>query len=220
MIPHIIVTESEAEAEEYVSSFSKNHAVKPHNIERIFPEKKELGIGQVRQLQKAMIYSSNEVRVYVVYWFDTASIEAQNAFLKTLEEPVENSQLILVVKSASHLLPTVLSRVSVISLSPVNGEAGDTKAFDTLLDDMISLHHLKPIGDPLMSTKSKENPADMLSDFIAFFRKRLERDPKAAEILRAILAKRILVEHNNVDAQNAVDSILIQIYSTYKPARS
>jgi hypothetical protein len=188
-----------------------------HNIERIFPEKKELAIAQVRQLQKVMIYRSNDVRVHIVYWFDTASIEAQNAFLKTLEEPVENTQIILVAKSASYILPTVLSRITVISLLPVKKGTKEVSAFDSLLEDMIAGHHLKPLGDPLLSAKTRENPSDIFDEFIVFFRRRLAVDLQASEMLRKILAKRQLVEHNNVDVQNAVDSILIAIYSLYKP---
>lgn len=45
--------------------------------------------------------------------------EAQNALLKILEEPPSTTRLVLVVPSASHVLPTIRSRVAVVS-APTN----------------------------------------------------------------------------------------------------
>lgn len=42
------------------------------------------------------------------------SLEAQNALLKTLEEPPQNSHLILIAPSATSLLPTIASRCSIV----------------------------------------------------------------------------------------------------------
>jgi DNA polymerase-3 subunit delta' len=48
---------------------------------------------------------------------------AQNCLLKTLEEPPENTVLILTTAYPDHLLPTVLSRCQVIGMSPVGRNA-------------------------------------------------------------------------------------------------
>lgn len=48
---------------------------------------------------------------------------AQNCLLKTLEEPPDNTVLILTTAYPDHLLPTVLSRCQVIGLSPIGRAA-------------------------------------------------------------------------------------------------
>jgi hypothetical protein len=48
------------------------------------------------------------------------TVEAQNALLKTLEEPPEEALLLLGAKSESDLLPTILSRCQIIHLPTVS----------------------------------------------------------------------------------------------------
>ena len=51
-----------------------------------------------------------------------ATIEAQNAFLKVLEEPPASSIIILVTERADLLLPTIISRCSEIRFDPLPDE--------------------------------------------------------------------------------------------------
>ena len=48
------------------------------------------------------------------------SIEAQNAFLKLLEEPPEDTLIIITAVSRESLLPTINSRVQLIKINPPN----------------------------------------------------------------------------------------------------
>jgi len=50
------------------------------------------------------------MKVFVIREADRATVQAQNALLKTLEEPPGDTVLILLVKSLDRLLPTTLSR--------------------------------------------------------------------------------------------------------------
>ena len=50
------------------------------------------------------------------------SLEAKNALLKTLEEPPEYINIILISSSINHLLPTILSRMQSIKFYPVNSK--------------------------------------------------------------------------------------------------
>ena len=55
-------------------------------------------------------------RVIVIEDGQSMTAEAQNALLKTLEEPPEGTMLILTATSERQLLPTVLSRLQIITL--------------------------------------------------------------------------------------------------------
>lgn len=52
--------------------------------------------------------------VYIINDFDEASMEAQNSFLKRLEEPQKNLGFILTAKSEWQILPTIISRCQII----------------------------------------------------------------------------------------------------------
>jgi DNA polymerase-3 subunit delta' len=58
-------------------------------------------------------------RVAILQNFDAANDEAQNAFLKTLEEPPGNAVLLVTAERAETLLPTIVSRCEVMALRPL-----------------------------------------------------------------------------------------------------
>lgn len=83
--------------------------------------KKEIGIEQVRDLQRAAVLQPYEGRykVFIINNAESLSTEAANALLKTLEEPPEHAVLILLTIDDKLLLPTVVSRCQRVDLRPV-----------------------------------------------------------------------------------------------------
>ena len=94
-------------------NFSPNH---PDLL--YFPNDSKLGIEQAREINKHFLLKPYQFKGKVVVLEDAASltIEAQNALLKTLEEPPEDALVILGAKSESDLLPTVISRCQIVIL--------------------------------------------------------------------------------------------------------
>lgn len=91
-----------------------------HILER-GPEETQIKIDAVRQLQRALSLSAIEARwrVALLVDFQEASPEAQNALLKTLEEPAAGVVLLLTARQGEDLLPTIVSRCEVLGLRPV-----------------------------------------------------------------------------------------------------
>ena len=58
-------------------------------------------------------------RVVIIAGSDTMNMEASNALLKVLEEPPENTLLILTARQTADLLPTIVSRCQQIRFSPL-----------------------------------------------------------------------------------------------------
>jgi len=85
------------------------------------PDGLSISIEAVRQLQKfLMLKTTGEQpirRIVVVEHAHTMTTEAQNAFLKLLEEPPADTLLILTANSARSLMPTILSRAQQISIN-------------------------------------------------------------------------------------------------------
>jgi DNA polymerase III subunit delta' len=84
----------------------------------ITPVKSSIGIDEIRQIQSFLRLKTTGKgrirRVLIVTDAQQMTIEAQNAFLKLLEEPPEDTRLILTVASGQHMLSTIYSRVQVI----------------------------------------------------------------------------------------------------------
>lgn len=96
------------------------HASNNLNLLTISPaeEKLSIGIDQIRQLRLAIAIkpTNRQPKVVIIQNAETLTEEAQNALLKTLEEPPDNAYLILLTKNTDFLLPTVISRCQVIEL--------------------------------------------------------------------------------------------------------
>jgi len=84
--------------------------------------RKEILIEQVRALQHDLSLAPYEApyRIGLLLDFQNASAAAQNAMLKTLEEPTSRAILLVTASRPEDLLPTIASRCEVILLRPAS----------------------------------------------------------------------------------------------------
>lgn len=87
----------------------------------LHPEKKEIGIDQVKEIQRAAFLRPFEGknRVFIIDGAETMSAEAANCLLKTLEEPPPNVFILLLSEDETYLLPTIISRCQKLELRPM-----------------------------------------------------------------------------------------------------
>ena len=95
------------------------------DLQFIRPDGSELKIGQIRELQKQIIYEPLEAsrKVYILTDVDRMNDPAENALLKTLEEPPASSVLILLTSNIRALLPTTRSRCQILQFHPMSTQA-------------------------------------------------------------------------------------------------
>ncbi len=62
---------------------------------------------------------SSRYKVYIINEAEKMTPQAQNAILKTLEEPPEYAVILLLVSNVNTLLPTILSRCVLLNMKPV-----------------------------------------------------------------------------------------------------
>jgi hypothetical protein len=96
-------------------------------------EDAKLGIDFVRSLLRRTMLkpTRGSIDVYVIEKAHALTEEAQNALLKTLEEPGEGVSIVLVADNTNFLLPTILSRcipVTVASSQPPEQSHTETAA--------------------------------------------------------------------------------------------
>src|SRR6266404_6080207 len=93
----------------------------PHLIIIIKPaDKQEIPIDEIRGLIAKLKIKSDVRRVVLIENAENLSTEAQNALLKTLEQPGANTFFILTITSLSKVLPTVLSRSMRLTVHPIS----------------------------------------------------------------------------------------------------
>ena len=86
------------------------------------PEKKTVSVDLIRQARADMYVQPNESdhKIYLLPRAQDMRTEAQNALLKILEEPPKYGVFILLTDHPERLLPTVRSRCTELSLSPLD----------------------------------------------------------------------------------------------------
>jgi len=85
-------------------------------------DKKEISIQQIREIERELNYRSftGKRKIVIIDPAILLNAAAQNALLKTLEEPPQESLIILIAPNAGGLLPTLRSRCLRLSFAPVS----------------------------------------------------------------------------------------------------
>ncbi len=92
---------------------------------RLEEKKTVIGVGEVREVLGQLEYAPFEgrYRTWIVEEAEKLSDEAQNALLKTLEEPPRNALIVLVTRRFGSLIPTVTSRCRTVRFHPLQDAA-------------------------------------------------------------------------------------------------
>lgn len=92
------------------------------DIHIIKPEKNLLRVDQIREVLSTIYETPYEgkSKIYIFQQFHLANEQAQNALLKTLEEPPKSVTFFLLAENALALLPTVRSRCKKLRLTEFN----------------------------------------------------------------------------------------------------
>ena len=91
----------------------------PDYIE-IKPDGNSIKIAQIRKLQSDILVKPyKSYKIYVIDEAQKMTVEAQNALLKTLEEPPKYAIIILITNNKESLLDTIKSRCEIIKFTPI-----------------------------------------------------------------------------------------------------
>jgi len=102
---------------EAARNLCKDYKISKFDVET-FETEKTVGIGDIRNIQKKLFLKplESENKAVILEAFLGMTADSQNAFLKVLEEPPANTIIIILVTSLDFVLPTILSRCSLINL--------------------------------------------------------------------------------------------------------
>jgi DNA polymerase-3 subunit delta' len=114
-------------------------------------DKKEISIQQIREIEKELNFRSfsGGRKIAIIDPATLMNLAAQNALLKTLEEPPQDSVLILIASNSGGLLPTLRSRCLRLSFSPLRRD---------LLAGFLAAKGMNPETANLLATISGGSP--------------------------------------------------------------
>lgn len=137
-----------------------------------------IGITEIRELNHWLSLSSyqSKMKAAVIFRAEKMTLEAQNALLKNLEEPPENTLIILLTQDYELLLPTIISRCQVIKLtaSAINLDDKEISQYLNILKVLIKNDLGEKFKIALDYAKSREEAIEFLDKLMIVLESQLK----------------------------------------------
>jgi len=194
----------------------------PFDVLYIVPQedKKEITIKQIRETRRHLSLSpyNSLYKFAIIDRAEAMNLEAANALLKTLEEPLGNTILILITQKPELLPKTILSRLQEVRFKPVS--------LNKIYKDFLNKEYInllqKPLNDIFKTieqiTKEETEIFPLLDCWLFFFRDLLinksatnqQRD-KFVKIIKEIQKTKDLISTTNINQRLALENLVLCI---------
>lgn len=190
MHAYLIVGKDESAKKEAVEKCTKGFTIYESKLEKI---------EDAKTLNRTTLLRVSKPTAFVIVDIDKASNEALNAFLKNLEEPQKDLRFVLTATSLHSVLPTIVSRCTVIRIQNKKLISKDQGTSDFLnLTVGEKLNHIGKI-------KERDDAIRLLENTILYFQNELlntEDHKKITDILKnASEIRQNLLANGNVSLQ-------------------
>lgn len=211
MHAYIITGGTPRERNGRITRILSERSVSTHDAITIAPGGPSLTVDDVRGIISRLSIRplSSPRHGVVVRDAHTMTAEAQNAFLKTLEEPPGAALIILETYQPDALLPTILSRCQLVNLG-----SAPSYTDDQLSECMSTITTLiqSPVGKRLQIidtlTRTRDDALAFVNVAICTLEQELKQRGRSAILLRALLTARTQIL-GNVNPKLALDHVLL-----------
>lgn len=178
-----------------------------------------IGITDIREFIHALAMAplGSHTKAGVLWALDRLTPEAQNALLKTIEEPPPNTVILAETEMPEAILPTIRSRFTIHSLGGQKIEIPDQ--YQALITDLLSVSVGKRIQLTETVSADRETARDALSALTSAGRGALlsavrandeKTQTKLVKLLRALFIARSQLSVN-VNPKLVIDNVVIHI---------
>lgn len=149
----------------------------------IDPEK-SVGISNVRSLEKFLQRKPYQlpVKTAIITQADRLTLPAQQALLKTLEEPPAHSQIILLCPNENQLLPTIVSRCLVKRLAEVDSTKNELISQEKIFNQLCRAETGQRFALVASYGANSATAQQFVSDQLHYLHHRLKTHPETANV--------------------------------------
>lgn len=187
--------------------------VHPFDRVEIIREGTSIGIKDIRELQSRITLKpyNSPLTVVIVNEAHLLTLEAQQALLKTLEEPPATVRIILETPTPDALAPTILSRCQILKIKETMQESSDdlVQCLKTLEQlSIASIGERLKIVDEIVT--SREETLQWVDKAIEASRQLMPTDFQLSKLLRGLLTARAQISAN-VNPKLSLDNLFISL---------
>lgn len=234
MHAYIITGGSTNQRYDRINTLLQERTVSSHDIIMVVPEPASIGIESIRSIGPRLSLRpiGGTTHAVVVHAAHTMTTEAQNAFLKTLEEPAGEAVIFLETDQPESLLPTILSRCQSIRLTADTGRVQPRqKDIDASTQGLKTIEQLlsASVGERLKiidaTIKTRDDALTFITNAIQALESHLHRtgfnpvsfptpltlpQDQTAKLLRRLLTARTQIL-GNITPKLALDNIFLSL---------
>lgn len=208
IVEDLKIVPEEKLAEEIV----KENKISKFDVHTLTSEK-AIGIPDIRNLQKDIFLKPgfSEKKIIIIEGFNQITVDAQNAFLKTLEEPPQNTIILILVNSLDFILPTILSRCNLINLTKERKNTEDTDTYSKLFESLLE-NKENPLIIAQDYGKNKESALKLLENLIILTEKNLSSNHQISKTLKNLQETYSTIKSTNVNPRFALEILFLKLY--------
>ena len=186
----------------------------PEKDEKVDLDKGIISVEIMRRLYSETSTKTVSDRIIIIDYAERMTTQAQNAFLKLLEEPGQSVYFVLLSHSATKLLPTILSRAERLEIRPISRKQSE-ELLDTLgIKDATKRSQLLFMAEGLPAELTRLASDDTYFDCISS----LVRDGR--ELLRGNLYQKLLIAQKYKDDRGSALLLLLNASKILKKSIS
>jgi DNA polymerase III gamma/tau subunit len=216
----ILIVGTIEKTRETAGRLCRENKVLKFDIDTIQTEK-TVGIGDIRNLQKKLFLKpiQSETKAVILEAFFGMTIDSQNAFLKVLEEPPVHTIIMILVTSLDFILPTILSRCSLINLDKIK------KLTDEEIEDNLKIISSLKNGGTSQSlliaqnnSKDRETALQFLESLIISVHSVLDNKntelttKNLQKILKSLQKTYTIIKTTNVSPRFALENLFLNLF--------
>jgi DNA polymerase-3 subunit delta' len=146
-----------------------------------------ISVDIIRRLNGELKTKSSNKRIIIIDSAERITEQAQNAFLKLLEEPNQFTYFIIAAHSTTNLLPTILSRVTKVNIKPIS-----TDQSEQLINQLGIVDKRKRVQLLFMADGLPAELTRLCQDEL-YFNKRSQTIRDARDLLNGKLYQKLLI---------------------------
>lgn len=212
----IVISKEQDIAKEYANKMALDLGISKFDIYYLETEK-TIGISDIKSLTHQIFLKplKGDKKAIILNAFLGITLDAQNAFLKMLEEP-PLSTTIIVLASSNFFIPTILSRCKLIELdkNPILSKEENNK-YSEILENL----KVAKIGDKLKLaeefSKDKQVALDLMEKLIIAARFKMINEEKSRgeykKIIDVLNKYYKEIKNSNVNLRLALENLLLEI---------